>query len=74
MQADDTEEPPDEADELSEIIEFGRRAEDFSSGNVPTNELRNRGAVDIFEKINQLYSKFEIAYLCRVAKMLWNDH
>lgn len=37
-----TDDPPDD-DELSEMIEFGRRA-DFISGNVPTNELRNLGA------------------------------
>lgn len=37
-----TDDPPED-DELSEIIELGRRA-DFTSGNVPTNELRNLGA------------------------------
>lgn len=45
MHADDTDDPPDDADELSEIIEFGRRADDFVSGREPTNELRNFGAV-----------------------------
>lgn len=45
MHADDTDDPPDDADELSEIIEFGRRADDFVSGREPTNELRNLGAV-----------------------------
>ena len=49
MHADDTDEPPDDADELSEIIEFGRRADDFVSGKEPTNELRNLGAVDYME-------------------------
>jgi hypothetical protein len=40
---DDTDDPPDDADELNDIIEFGRRA-DFTSGSVPANELRNFGA------------------------------
>jgi hypothetical protein len=44
LQAEDTEEPPDEAEELSEMIELGRR-DDFTSGKVPTKELRNFGAV-----------------------------
>jgi hypothetical protein len=44
MQADETDEPPDDADELSEMIELGRR-DDFISGSVPTKELRKRGAV-----------------------------
>jgi hypothetical protein len=44
LQAEDTEEPADEADELSEMIELGRR-DDFTSGKVPTKELRNFGAV-----------------------------
>lgn len=45
MHDEDTEEPPDDVEELNEIIEFGRRADDFRSGMVPTNELRNFGAV-----------------------------
>lgn len=45
MHEDDTEEPPDDVEELSEIIEFGRRADDLRSDMVPTNELRNFGAV-----------------------------
>jgi hypothetical protein len=45
MHEDDTEEPPDDVEELSEIIEFGRRADELRSGIVPTNELRNFGAV-----------------------------
>jgi hypothetical protein len=44
MHADDTEEPPDDAEELNEIIEFGRRADGVASGKLPTNELRNLGA------------------------------
>jgi hypothetical protein len=43
MHADDTDEPPDEADELRDIMELGRR-DDFMSGSVPTKELRNFGA------------------------------
>lgn len=45
MHADDTEEPPDDADELNEMIEFGRRADSLESGKLPANELRNFGAV-----------------------------
>lgn len=43
MQAEDTDEPPDDADELRDIMELGRR-DDFMSGKVPTKELRNFGA------------------------------
>lgn len=43
--------PADEADELSDIIEFGRRADDFVSGKEPTNEFRNFGAVSMKWKI-----------------------
>jgi hypothetical protein len=52
MHEDDTEEPPDDVEELSEIIEFGRRADELRSGIVPTNELRNFGAVRERKKIN----------------------
>lgn len=45
MQADETDDPADDADELNEIMEFGRRAEDFISGSAPTKELRNFGAI-----------------------------
>ena len=44
MHEEDTDEPPEEAEELNEIIEFGRRADVFGSCTAPTNELRNFGA------------------------------
>lgn len=50
MHADDTEEPPEEADELRDIMELGRR-DDFMSGSVPTKELRKRGAFRVRKKV-----------------------
>lgn len=43
LQTDETDDPPDDAEELNEMMEFGRR-DDFMSGKVPANELRNFGA------------------------------
>lgn len=44
LHTDDTDDPPEDAEELNEIMEFGRR-DDFMSGRVPANELRNLGAI-----------------------------
>lgn len=38
-----TDEPPDDDDELNDMMEFGRR-EDFMSGKVLQKEFRNFGA------------------------------
>ena len=59
MHADDTEEPPDEADELRDIMELGRR-DDFMSGSVPTKELRKRGAFRVWKKVVSLVSRFYV--------------
>lgn len=75
LHAEDTEEPAEDADELSEIIEFGRR-EDFMSGNVPTNELRNLGAVmnqQLLQKSNKnIISSFTFAKLRETNRTIVN--
>lgn len=45
LHTDDTAELPDDVDELSEIMELGRRLDDLPSGNIPIRELRNFVAV-----------------------------